>query len=166
MKEEASIHARIAISGPDLEEVRTLFTEYAEWVAVDLSFQGFAEELAGLPGEYVAPHGTLLLGVVDGAPAGCVGVRRWRSGVCEMKRLYTRSTFRGHGCGLFLAKQAIGWAAGAGYERMVLDTLPSMTTAQGLYERLGFRDISPYRFNPVPGTRFMELQLDGGELIP
>jgi GNAT superfamily N-acetyltransferase len=160
------MHAKIAISGPDLEEVRTLLIEYAEWVAVDLSFQGFAEELAGLPGEYVAPNGTLLLCVVDAAPAGCVGVRRWRPDTCEMKRLYARSTFRGHGCGLFLAKQAIGWAVAAGYERMVLDTLPSMTAAQRLYERLGFRDIAPYRFNPVTGTRFMELQLDGGERIP
>jgi GNAT superfamily N-acetyltransferase len=164
--EERRMRARIAISGPDLEEVRTLFTEYAEWVTVDLSFQGFAEELAGLPGEYVAPHGTLLLCVVDAAPAGCVGVRRWRADTCEMKRLYARSRFRGHGCGLFLAEQAIDWAAGAGYKRVVLDTLPSMRAAQRLYERLGFRDIAPYRFNPVPGTRFMALQLDGGPCIP
>ena len=78
-----------------------------------------------------------------------------------MKRLFARSAFRGRGCGLFLAESAIDWAVGAGYKRMVLDTLPSMTAAQRMYDRLGFRDIAPYRFNPVPGTRFMALQLDG-----
>jgi putative acetyltransferase len=155
------MQARTVTSGPDLEEVRILLTEYAEWVSIDLSFQGFAEELAGLPGEYVAPHGTLLLCVADGTPAGCVGVRRWDAETCEMKRLFARSTFRGQRCGLFLAERAIDWATGAGYARMVLDTLPSMTAAQRMYDRLGFRDIAPYRFNPVPGTRFMALQLDG-----
>jgi ribosomal protein S18 acetylase RimI-like enzyme len=141
--------------------VRALLREYAGWVAVDLSFQGFAEELAGLPGEYVAPDGTLLLCVVSTAAAGCIAVRRWQADTCEMKRLYVRPHFRGYGCGLFLAERAIKWASGRGYKDMVLDTLPSMTAAQRLYERLGFTDVAPYRFNPVPGARFMALRLEG-----
>jgi GNAT superfamily N-acetyltransferase len=159
---EPEMDAGVVTSGPDLEQVRTLLTEYATWVAVDLSFQGFSEELAGLPGEYVAPHGTLLLCVVKGLSAGCVAVRRWQADTCEMKRLYARPEFRGFGCGLFLAQRALDWAAETGYKRMVLDTLPSMTSAQRLYERLGFRDIAPYRFNPIPGARFMARQLPGG----
>jgi GNAT superfamily N-acetyltransferase len=151
--------SRVVASGPDLEEVRRLFGEYAEWVAVDLSFQGFAEELAGLPGDYAAPHGTLLLCQIGGSPAGCVAVRRFRDEICEMKRLYVRPAYRGHGCGPFLAGQAIEWASRAGYRRMVLDTLPSMAAAQQLYARLGFHDIAPYRFNPVPGARFMAREL-------
>src|SRR5512138_3958070 len=98
--------ARVVASGPDLDEVRTLFREYAAWVAVDLSFQGFAEELARLPGEYVAPLGTLLLGTVEDSPVGCVAVRPWREGTCEMKRLYVRPGEQGRGCGFFLAQQA------------------------------------------------------------
>jgi ribosomal protein S18 acetylase RimI-like enzyme len=152
---------RAVTSGPDLEEVRGLFREYAEWVAVDLSFQGFAEELAGLPGQYVPPKGVLLLCVVDDTPAGCVAVREWEAGTCEMKRLYVRPACRGRKCGVFLAERAIEWAGKAGYAHMVLDTLPSMGAAQTLYERLGFRDIAPYRFNPVPGARFMRLDLRG-----
>ncbi len=151
--------ALIVTSGPDLDEVRNLFREYAEWVAVDLSFQGFAEELAGLPGRYVEPEGILLLCRVDGSAAGCIAVRAWQAGACEMKRLYVRAAYRGRGCGVFLAERAIEWARKAGYARMVLDTLPSMATAQQLYERLGFRDIPPYRFNPVAGARFMALDL-------
>jgi GNAT superfamily N-acetyltransferase len=150
---------RVVTSGPDLEEVRGLFREYAAWVAVDLSFQGFEEELAWLPGEYVCPGGTLLLGTVAGSPAGCIAVRPWREGTCEMKRLYVRTAQQGRGVGLFLAQRAIGWATEAGYTRMVLDTLPAMGAAQRLYERLGFRDVAPYRFNPVPGARFMALEL-------
>jgi GNAT superfamily N-acetyltransferase len=150
---------RVVTSGPDLEEVRRLFGEYAGWVAVDLSFQGFAEELAGLPGNYVPPKGVLLLCVVDDSPAGCIAVREWEAGTCEMKRLYVRPAYRGRKCGVFLAEQAIEWARKAGYTHMVLDTLPSMGAAQRLYEQLGFRDIAPYRFNPVPGARFMRLDL-------
>jgi GNAT superfamily N-acetyltransferase len=153
------VETRIVVGGADLDAVRSLFREYAEWVAVDLSFQGFAEELAGLPGEYQAPEGALILAVVDRRPAGCIGVRAWPARACEMKRLFVREAFQGRGCGLVLARQAIAWATQAGYERMLLDTLPAMATAQRLYERLGFREVDPYRFNPVPGTRFMELTL-------
>ena len=80
-----------------------------------------------------------------------------------MKRLYARPRVRGSGCGLFLAQRAIDWAIETGYKRMVLDTLPSMTAAQRLYERLGFRDIAPYRFNPVAGARFMARQLQSDQ---
>lgn len=156
------MEARVVVGGRDLDEIRTLFEEYAQWVAVDLSFQGFAQELAGLPGDYVAPHGTLLLCAVDGHSAGCIAVRRWQAQTCEMKRLYVRPKFQGLGCGRFLAQSAISWAATAGYERMVLDTLPAMAAAQGLYERVGFRDIEPYRVNPLPGARFMALELHEG----
>ncbi len=148
------------IGDPDLTEVRVLFREYAESVGVDLCFQGFEQELAELPGDYVPPRGILLLGLVDGRSAGCIGVRPFQADTCEMKRLYVRPAYQGRGCGLLLAQRAIEWATSAGYSRMVLDTLPSMATAQRLYESLGFVDIPPYRFNPVPGARYMALRLD------
>lgn len=141
------------------EEARALFFEYASSLGVDLSFQGFAGEVAGLPGEYAAPQGTLLLGRVSGAAAGCVAVRPWDGAACEMKRLYVRDRCKGQGCGRALAEQAVQWARRAGYGRMLLDTLPSMAAAQRLYEDLGFRDVAPYRFTPVAGTRYMELRL-------
>ena len=153
------METQLVVEGPALDDVRALFREYADWVAVDLSFQGFAEELAGLPGEYKAPAGTLMLGVVDEQPAGCIAVRPWQARTCEMKRLYVRKAFQGRGCGNVLATRAIEWARLAGYERMLLDTLPTMTAAQHLYERLGFREPDPYRFNPISGTRYMELSL-------
>jgi GNAT superfamily N-acetyltransferase len=139
--------------------VRALFREYADWTGVDLSFQGFARELAELPGDYAPPAGVLFLLTHDEDPAGCVAVRRWQSDACEMKRLYAREPFRGRGYGALLAKEAITWARGAGYKRMLLDTLPSMAAAQRLYAALGFREIPPYRFNPVAGAKFMQLVL-------
>jgi len=153
------LKVRIVETGQDLDEVRRLFIEYAEWLAIELSFQGFAEELARLPGEYVAPRGTLFLCTIEDAAAGCIAVRLWEGNTCEMKRLHVRPAFRGRGCGRFLAEQAIVWAAKAGYRRMVLDTLPIMKEAKRLYESLGFRDIAPYRANPIPGARFMALDL-------
>jgi ribosomal protein S18 acetylase RimI-like enzyme len=155
----SELGTRVVSRGPDLETVRELFREYSGQVGVDLCFQGFAEELAGLPGDYVEPNGTLLLGVRDGDPAGCVAVHRWDAEACEMKRLYVRPEFQGSGLGRFLALEAIGWALTHGYARVVLDTLPSMTSAQRLYERLGFVDVEPYRPNPVAGARYMALDL-------
>jgi GNAT superfamily N-acetyltransferase len=143
----------------DLEDVRVLFREYAAWVAIDLSFQDFARELAELPGDYIAPHGVLLLARVDGGAAGCVAAHRWADRVCEMKRLFVRDEFRGSGCGRVLVERVIDWARQAGYSRMRLDTLPVMSRAQRLYDRLGFREIDAYRPNPVAGTKYLELVL-------
>jgi GNAT superfamily N-acetyltransferase len=141
--------------GPWLEEVRRLFQEYAASLGIDLSFQNFAGELAALPGEYAPPGGTLLLALIDSAAAACVGIRRMDETRCEMKRLFVRPQFQRSGCGRELAERAIEWAGTAGYAEMLLDTLPTMAGAQRLYERLGFRDVAAYRFNPIAGTRFM-----------
>jgi putative acetyltransferase len=146
---------RVVTAGADLETVRALFKEYAAQIGTDLCFQGFSAELAGLPGDYAAPGGTLLLATVNGTPAGCVALRRWDPTTCEMKRLYVRPEFQRSGLGRILVERTIEWSTGRGYERLVLDTLPSMAAAQRLYERLGFVDIEPYRPNPVLGARYM-----------
>lgn len=141
---------RVALA-EDVELTRALFREYAESLGVDLSFQGFEEELAALPDGY----DVLLLAGED----GCVGVRRFEAGVCEMKRLYVRPSARGSGLGRTLALAAVERARALGYRAMRLDTMPMMESAQALYASLGFVEIPPYRHNPVAGTRFMELDL-------
>lgn len=145
----------------DLRTVRALLREYETELGVDLCFQGFEEELASLPGDYAPPRGALLLAEVDGAVAGCVALRALDAEACEMKRLYARPAFRGRGVGRTLAEAIIAEAGRVGYAHMRLDTLPVMTEAQALYGRLGFHDIPPYRENPVPGVRYMELSLAG-----
>ena len=139
----------------EVDLARQLFLEYANGLGVDLSFQGFDCEIATLPGDY----DPILIARWNAEPAGCVALRRIDQSVCEMKRLYVRSAFRRHGIGRALAERIIAEARIRGYQRMRLDTLPTMTEAIPMYESLGFRDIEPYRFNPVEGTRYMELKL-------
>ncbi len=156
-----SFSARFAIEDGTarLADAESLFREYADSLGVDLSFQGFEEELAALPGEYGPPLGRLLLGVLDGEAVACVGLRPFAERDCELKRLYVRPPGRGAGVGRRLTVAAIDAARGLGYDRMLLDTLPSMTAARALYRSLGFEEIEPYRYNPVPGTSFMALRI-------
>src|SRR5438477_3097494 len=139
-----------AAGAGDLETVRGLLREYGDSLDVDLSFQDFDSELADPLGFYEL----VLL-----AEGGCVALRRLDENTCEMKRLYVRPSARGAGLGRRLAEAVIAAAQNRGYTRMLLDTLPTMNPAQTLYESLGFRETEPYRFNPVPGTTFLELEL-------
>jgi ribosomal protein S18 acetylase RimI-like enzyme len=154
--------ALLEVDGSDphaLGAVRTLFSEYADSLGFDLSFQDFERELAGLPGGYAPPRGRLLLALAGDAPAGCVALRPLDDATCEMKRLYVRPGYRGTGLGRRLAEEIVATARASSYERMWLDTVPAMAAAQALYRSLGFVPIEPYRFNPVPGTSFLGLDL-------
>ncbi|HEU0302964.1 MAG TPA: GNAT family N-acetyltransferase [Gaiellaceae bacterium] len=148
-----------ALGERDLAAVRALFVEYQQSLGVDLCFQGFDRELAELPGQYVPPAGRLLVARVGGDAVACIALRRLDDRTCEMKRLYVQPSHREQGLGRRLAESVIAEARRIGYERMRLDTLPMMSEAAALYERLGFRDIEPYYENPVPGARFLQLEL-------
>jgi len=144
----------------DLPTIRRLFEEYAAELGHDLCFQGFANELETLPGSYARPDGRLLLASAKDEAAGCVGLRRLEPEVCEMKRLYVRPAYRSLGAGRMLAEAIVAEGRAAGYRRMRLDTLSTMVGALALYRKLGFRDIAPYRDNPIPGVVYLELELD------
>ena len=143
-----------------IDLVRTLFREYASSLGFSLCFQSFDAELAGLPGEYSPPAGQLILVFCDASPAGCVALRKLEDGICEMKRLYVRPEFRGHGLGKDLVLALIAQARLSQYSKMRLDTVAaSMAEAVGLYRSMGFREIPPYRHNPIPGAIYLELDL-------
>ena len=139
----------------DMRLVRDLLEEYGRAAGVDLAFQNFDRELATLPYEY----DPILIARAGGDAAGCVALRRIDDDTCEMKRLYVRPAFRGRSIGRLLAEAIIAEGRQRGFSRMRLDTLPSMSEAMALYESLGFADIEPYRYNPIKGSRYMQLEL-------
>lgn len=139
----------------DLPAVRALFLEYAAGLGFDLCFQDFETELATLPGKYAPPAGRLLLAWHGAETVGCVALRPVDGDACEMKRMYVRSSARGLQVGRRLAVRICDEARDAGYRRMLLDTLPSMSAAVRLYTALGFKPVEPYVFNPIEGAIFL-----------
>jgi ribosomal protein S18 acetylase RimI-like enzyme len=149
-----------AILPRQVEQAKELFLEYANSLGFSLCFQNFDEEVKALPGAYSFPDGRLLLAQLAGQPVGCVALHKLEGNICEMKRLYVRPGYRGKRLGKLLVDGVIAEARAVGYQRMRLDTIASsMKDAIELYRRTGFREIPPYRSNPIEGALYMELLL-------
>ena len=156
-----AFHITPARSADDLVAVARLFEDYVSALGIDLGFQDFARELAELPGKYAAPAGELLLARGPGGePLGCIALRPLAAeGCCEMKRLYVRPAYRGFGLGRVLAEALLDEARRAGYSAMLLDTLDDMEAAREMYATLGFEEIPPYYYNPIPGAHYLKADL-------
>ena len=170
----APVAVRSAAAPGDIGLARALFVEYAQWLRVDLCFQGFDRELATLPGAYAPPGGRLLLAGAPEQAFGCIALRPLEAAcessigpsagpsatdIGEVKRLYLRPANRGGGWGRRLAETLIADARVIGYTGLKLDTLDWMSDARKLYGGLGFRDCTPYYHNPLPGVVYMALAL-------
>jgi len=151
-----------AMSKRDINIIRELFQEYADSLGFSLDFQHFNKELNSLPGDYAPPEGCLLLAYAGNQVVGCVGLRKISKGICEMKRMYVRKKYRGKGIGRKLANKINKEARRIGYERMRLDTISTMVEAIHLYKSMGFKEIEPYYYNPIEGTKYMKLKLGEG----
>ena len=159
LSRESGMRLIRAESPRDIACVKALFLDYARSLDFSLCFQGFDEEMAGFPGRYAPPAGSLLLASLDGAAAGAVGLRALEDGACEMKRLYVQPEFRGRDLGRELVFAVLEEGRRLGYRVMRLDTLPSMAEAIALYRDAGFTEIEPYTHNPLPGVTYFERPL-------
>jgi GNAT superfamily N-acetyltransferase len=156
----AAAAIRQATTLDDIERARALFVEYAQWLKVDLCFQGFADELKTLPGSYAPPRGRLLLAGADSEAFACIALRPMdNAGLAEVKRLYVQPARRGQRWGYLLAETLIAEARAIGYRELKLDTLAWMAPARALYESLGFRECAAYYDNPLAGVVYMSLEL-------
>ena len=149
----------IKLAYHDIDDIRMLFQEYTCMLGVDLEFQNYNTELLNLPGEYALPDGRLYMAVYDDQLAGCVALRPFDSSCCEMKRLFVRPEFRGKRIGRALVEQIISDAKDMHYQAVLLDTLTSLKDSIALYQKLGFQETSPYRYNPLSNALYLRLDL-------
>jgi len=150
---------RVVEGSTDLAALRELWREYWKSMYLPDDFQGFGEELHGLPGKYAEDGGALLIAWIDDLPAGTIALRRLDDRAGEVKRLYLRPQFRGRGLGRHLVEQVIERAHAIGYQTLFADTLPIMTDALSLYAKMGFETTGPYAADPTPGAIFLKLSL-------
>jgi ribosomal protein S18 acetylase RimI-like enzyme len=143
----------------ELNNVKQLFREYAEFLGVDLGFQRYDEEISALPGKYALPDGRLYVVYFEEKLAGCVALRKIDDTSCEFKRLFVRPEFRGQGLGRKLMEKVINDAKGLGYHTGYLDTLSTLISAIAVYEKLGFEKIPPYYDNPLENVAYYRLEL-------
>ena len=160
---EFAVEVMAARDAADWAAAAQIVAEYVDSLGVDLSFQAIQDELAAMPGHYAAPGGVMLLAWVDGELAGCGALKPLPEAdypnACEMRRLYVRRAFRRFGLGRLLAQALIDHGLRAGYSCMLLDTLDDMEAARGLYDSLGFEEIPPFYFNPLPGAHYLKVDL-------
>ncbi|MCB0375697.1 MAG: GNAT family N-acetyltransferase [Sinomicrobium sp.] len=158
--EQPALTFREARTGNDYENAAALFKAYAGTLDIDLGFQDFDNELKNIRSEYGRPHGVIIIALKNEKEyIGCAGVRKFEGSICELKRMYVVKAARGEGIGKALLQKAVEAARALGYAKMRLDTLPAMQRAIQLYEKEGFYEIAPYRYNPVAGTRYYEKEL-------
>ncbi len=161
--EQREIRITVAVDAEHLNGTRLLFQEYATQLNVAECLAGLDSELAGLPGAYQHPRGSLLIATVSGELAGCCALRPLDAvdyaNACEMKRLYVRPQYRGMGLGRRLTEAILDQARQCGFACVLLDTLNAMEAARSLYNELGFEEIPPYCFNPIAGAHYLKAEL-------
>ena len=161
--EPPQVELELAESPESYHAARELFINYAEELGIDLSFQGFDDEVDALPDLYGPPRGGIVLARIDGEFAGCCALRPMDdsdyANASEMKRLYVAKAFRGFGLGRQLVEGILDLARHLGYSCILLDTLDDMETARALYEDLGFEEIPPYYHNPMAGAHYLKVDI-------
>lgn len=148
------------------EEVSVLFSEYTNMLIANdktfkkyLDIQNYDEEINHLEMKYGEPEGRLYLIYSNGELAGCIGLRKIDDQNCEMKRLYIRPKHRGKKLGKMLIEKIISDARKIGYSYMLLDTLPFLSSAIGMYKSFGFYEIESYNDSPMETSIYMKLDL-------
>ena len=154
-----NISLKKAETATDFENGKQLFQQYIQSLDFKITFQDVDRELEEIAIEYNAPSGILLLAYDGDKAIACAGVRKFDVNNAELKRMFVDPGYRGIQLGQQLLQLALSAAKQMGYTSILLDTVPSMRSAIKLYQSAGFRQIDPYRFNPMPGAIFMEKEL-------
>ena len=136
-----------------------LFSEYAAWLAIDLGFQHFEEELVTLKKMYAPPSGGIILCKEESNYIACVGIRKIDTDTAELKRMFVQPAHHHKGIGNILMTRSIELARQCDYKMIRLDTLDHMNPAISLYKKYGFIETAPYYFNPNSTAVYFELKL-------
>lgn len=150
-----------AVFPDDLHAVLALYQEYIDSTTVDLSFQGNDQEFSQLSEKYASDESQIFLLKKEGVPVGCAAFRKLDAHTCEVKRVYIQPVARSNKWGGMLMDRVLEAARQSGYKKICLDVMPEFTSALALYKSYGFVEHPPVTHNPVPGTHFLGLDLEG-----
>lgn len=98
--------------------------------------------------EMTPPDGYLLLARLDGRPIGCGALKRLEAKEGEVKRVWTSPEARGLGVASRMMDSLEHLARDVGFRTVKLDTNRTLTEAQAMYRKRGYRTIKRYNDNP------------------
>ncbi len=124
----------------DTEIIKDLFIEYSHIQGAESCFVSFDKELSDLSGFYKG--GSMLVGYEDEKPVACIAVKKIDEDVCEAKRLFIKTEFRGNGYARIMLETMLDKAKELGFKQVRFTTKPSvMQIGYGLYKRMGFEEV-------------------------
>jgi putative acetyltransferase len=104
-----------------------------------------------------APEITFLVARCNGAAVGCGALRRLDEASAEIKRMYVRPHYRGHGVGRAVLAALEEQARSSGMHALLLETGVDQPEALALYESRGYRRRERYgEYRDESSSVFME----------
>ncbi len=141
------------------EANKILYSDDLETIEAYYRGSWFFNDTPQVPTEYRPPLGDVLVDYLDHKPVGTVAIYRMDDRHCELKSMFVVPEYRKNGVASALCDAVIGLAKKQGYQKVRLTTGVRQLPARRLYERLGFKVVTPWDSDPPDGYDYFELKV-------